>query len=137
MSEENVLSSGYFITVEINSLKLDMLVDTGSPVTIISLEIAEMLGIRSSELSRVATTLLTADGNKMDIKGKVKCKMKIDKIFVEQDVIVAQLSKLKGIIGMDFFQQHKCNLKLSESKISIDNTDVKLKIMNQNVFVLG
>ena len=84
MSEENVLSSG-FITVEINSLKLDMLVDTGFPVTIISHEIAEMLGIRSSELSRVATTLLTADGNKMDIKGKVKCKMKIDKIFVEQD----------------------------------------------------
>ena len=128
-SEKNVLSSGcsFYIPVEVNKIKLNMLVDTGSPVTIISSDMIGMLGVRPSDLSRADKTLHTADGNQMNVKGKIKCKMKINDFSTEYPVVFAQLSKLSGIIGMDFLKDHNCDLKMSESNIIIDGQTVKLK----------
>ena len=59
-----------YAPVEINNIKLEMLIDTGSPVTLIAENIIESLGVGLSDLSRVESTLSAADGNTMSIKGK-------------------------------------------------------------------
>ena len=75
-----------------------MSIDTESPLTLLSNELLDMIGVKSSDLSRVDSILHTADGNKMNIKGKINCKMTIDKISLEYPVIFTQLSKLSGIV---------------------------------------
>lgn len=45
-----------YAPVEINNIKLEMLIDTGSPVTSIADNIIESLGVGLSDLSRVETT---------------------------------------------------------------------------------
>lgn len=102
--------------VEINNIKLEMLIDTSSPVTLIAENIIESLGVGLSDLSRVESTLSAADGNKMSIKGQIKVNIKIGTIDIKQDAIVTKLGKLTGIIGMDFLRNHKCELKLTTCK---------------------
>lgn len=109
-----------------------MLIDTGSPVTLLAENITESLGVGLSDLTRVDSTLSAADGNKMSIKGQMKIPIKIGKTGFQQNVIVTKLGKLKGIIGMDFLQDHKCDLKLSEAKLVIGNQNIKLKKHNNN-----
>ena len=70
--------------------------------------IIESLGVELSDVSRVESTLSAADGNTMSIKGQIKVNIKIGKTELKQDAIVRKLGKLKGIIGMDFIQNHRC-----------------------------
>ena len=127
-----------YAPVEINNIKLEMIIDTGSPVTLIAENIIESLGVGLSDVSRVESTLSAADGNKMSIKGQIKVNIKIGKTELKQDAIVRKLGKLKGIIGMDFLQNHKCQLKLSEVKLVIGQQSFNLrKHYNTNVVALS
>jgi hypothetical protein len=124
-----------YAPVEINNIKLEMIIDTGSPVTLIAENIIESLGV---DLSRVESTLYTADGNTMSVKSQIKVNIKIDKTEFKQDAIVTKLGKLKGIIGMDFLQNLKCQLKLSEVKLVIGQQSFNLrKHYNTNVVALS
>jgi hypothetical protein len=59
------------------------------------------------------------------------------KTELKQDAIVTKLGKVKGIIGMDFLQNHKCQLKLSEVKLVIGQQSFNLrKHYNTNVVAL-
>ena len=104
-----------------------MLIDTGSPVTLISENLIESLGVGPSDLSRVESTLSAADGNKMSVKGQINLSIKIGKSNFQQNTIVTKLGKLKAILGMDFLQNHNCELKLSEAELVIGHQNVKLK----------
>ncbi|CAG2211125.1 unnamed protein product [Mytilus edulis] len=121
-----------YMPVEINNTKLEMLIDTGSPVTLLAENIIESLGVGLSDLSKVESTLSAADGNKMSIKGQIKVNLKIDQSQYRQNTIVTKLGKLKGIIGMDFLQNNKCDLKLSEAKLVIGQQTVKLRKHNNS-----
>lgn len=63
----------------------------------------------------------------MSIKGKLKVNIKIGKTEFKQDALVTNLGKLKGIIGMDFLQSHRCELKLSEAKLVIEQQSFNLR----------
>jgi hypothetical protein len=52
-----------------------MIIYTGSPATLIAENIIESIGV---DLSRVESTLSTADGNTMSVKGQIKVNIKID-----------------------------------------------------------
>ena len=106
-----------------------MIIYTGSPATLIAENIIESIGV---DLSRVESTLSTADGNTMSVKGQIKVNIKIDKTEFKQDAIVTKLGKLKGIIGMGFLQNHKCQLKLSEAKLVIGQQSFNLRKHNNN-----
>lgn len=121
-----------YMPVEINNTKLEMLIDTGSPVTLLAENIIESLGVGLSDLSKVESTLSAADGNKMSIKGQIKVNLKIDQSQYRQNTIVTKLGKLKGIIGKDFLQSNKCDLKLSEAKLVIGQQTVKLRKHNNS-----
>ena len=59
----------WFIKVFIDSLPINMLVDTGSAVTLIFNAVYEQLGRARSQLQPVSTTLTTADGEVMNVLG--------------------------------------------------------------------
>ena len=58
------------VNAKINNVPTDFVIDTGSPVSIISDDSLRDLKIEEP-LQRVETTLRTADGTLLDIKGKV------------------------------------------------------------------
>ncbi|CAC5426233.1 unnamed protein product [Mytilus coruscus] len=62
-----------YVPVEIIKIKIDMLIDTGFPVTILSKNLIKKVDLGTPGLSRVESTLSAADGNKMKIKGQAVC----------------------------------------------------------------
>lgn len=67
--------------VLINSVRGEFLVDSGSPVTLISYEYFESLGDRKPDLRSVETTLTSAGGNSLEVIGKSEFRIKLDKQF--------------------------------------------------------
>lgn len=67
-----------FVTVKINDVDFDMLVDTGSAVTLLSPKIYKCLGSGGKELSTVDTVLTTADGDVMDVMGQTDIRLNIN-----------------------------------------------------------
>lgn len=59
-----------YAPVLINSVIGDFLVDSGSPVILISYEYLESLGDRKPDLRSVETTLKSAGGNSLEVIGK-------------------------------------------------------------------
>ncbi|CAG2243575.1 unnamed protein product [Mytilus edulis] len=104
-----------------------MLIDTGSPVTILSENLIKKVDLGSSGLSRVESTLSAADGNKMKIKGQAVCEIKIGNNEFQHKIIFTKLGKLEGILGMDFLKCYECEIKLAEAKFLIAKQVINLK----------
>ena len=79
--------------VEINNIKLEMIIDSGSPVTLIAENIIASLRVGLSDLFRVESTLPAADDNKMSIKDQIKVNIKIGKAEFKQDAIVTRATQ--------------------------------------------
>jgi hypothetical protein len=78
-----------------------LLVDTGSPVSILSEPFFfSKVPIRNELPTKTKTTVHTADGTELKIKGKIKAKMKLGKFSLEQELIVAKIDDLAGILGI-------------------------------------
>ncbi|CAG2225234.1 unnamed protein product [Mytilus edulis] len=84
-----------YVPVEINKIKIDMLIDTGSPVTILSENLIKKVDLGSSGLSRVESTLSAADGNKMKIKGQAVCEIKIGNNEFQHKIIFTKLGEIR------------------------------------------
>ncbi|CAC5419775.1 unnamed protein product [Mytilus coruscus] len=96
------------VEVEVNELNCKLLVDTGSPVCILSEQLFEKLNKGKSLLTKSGTSVHTADGTALDIKGKIDIKLKIGKLCLDQELIVAKIDNLSG---------EKINFKKETSKV--------------------
>lgn len=105
-----VSKSCWFASVEIGGVSTNMLVDTGSSVSLLSKEIYETLSFRPI-LTEIADTLTTADGEPLCVYGKSIFPLRINEIYFDHPIVIADLGGLSGILGLDF---------LSDNEIVVD-----------------
>ena len=96
----------WFIKVFIDLFPINMLVDTGSAVTLISNGVYEQLGRVKGKLQPVSTTLTTADGEVMNVMGASNLVLNLDNHSYNQSAIVADLGNIQGILGLDFLAKN-------------------------------
>lgn len=111
----------------INSVRGDILVDSGSPVTLISYEYFESLGDRKPGLRSVETTLTSAGGNSLEVIGKSEFRIKLGKHTYNHEILVVKLGsdRLRGILGMDFLSQKSAVLFSKSRKLKIGKDSVR------------
>lgn len=114
----SISQSCWFADVKVNNTSIDMLVDTGADVTLISSKLYFDLGFKKSVLKPVSRKLTTADGDPMEILGMIIIPMLFSEQIIVHPVIVANLGELDGILGIDF---------LSQNKVSIDTANGVLR----------
>ncbi|CAC5406228.1 unnamed protein product [Mytilus coruscus] len=73
----SAISNCWFANVEIGGLDTNMLIDTGSAVTLISKENYDDLKCNKSKLIKVTSTLATADGKPLIVLGETKLSIKL------------------------------------------------------------
>jgi predicted aspartyl protease len=83
-----------YVKAEINKVPCKLLVDTSSPVSVLSSQIFRKLGVEEGELQATNLALHTADGNSLNIIGKVQVCINIGPHSLDQDVIIAELADL-------------------------------------------
>lgn len=104
-----------FAQCTINEIKCKLLIDTGSPVSLLSKEVFEKFKI--SQLEEIESTMTTANGNELKVKGKCHLPIKMEHFKFKQDMIVADLDGISGILGMDFFEKNnKYSHKISKPR---------------------
>ena len=112
----------------IESFDCRLLVDTGFPVSILSEPFSfSKVPNRNELLTETKTTVHTADGTVLRIKGKIKAKMKLEKFSLEQELIVAKIDDLAGILCMDFLEVQNAEIHVGKSLMKLNEQNIKLR----------
>ncbi|CAG2199128.1 unnamed protein product [Mytilus edulis] len=114
-----------FAFCKIDEIDVKFLVDTGSPVSLISFDTFEKLKL-SSQLISLDSILTTANGNALSVKGKCILNIAIGPLLVKQEVIVADIKGSSGILGMNFFEQNEIDIQIKSQCLSINGQSIPL-----------
>ena len=62
----------------------------------------------------------------MRIKGTIKAKMKLGKFSLEQELILAKIDDLTGILGMDFLEVQNAEIHVGKLLKKLNEQNIKL-----------
>jgi hypothetical protein len=103
--------SGIFIEVKLGDRSLEVLVDTGATVTILSKDVLADI-FADKPLKQLTTDVLIADGTPLKVYGSKEVKFSIQDMVFDHTMVIADLS-VDGILGLDFLRAHQCSLDLN------------------------
>ena len=120
-------TAGLFVTATVGELPLNLVIDTGSSVTLLSTKLfQEIAAISPVQLSPYTGRLSLADGSNLPVRGIVKILFSFKGVNVWQTVLVADI-EADGLIGVDFFRSHDCELRYKDQILNIDDVSVPFR----------
>lgn len=108
-----------FITGVVENQKLQLLIDTGSTITILSNTAYNRMK-ELIELSGTNVKLLQADGTPVEVTGKASITMRIGTSLHQVETVVADIEH-DGILGMDFLQGRNASINCNDMCVRINN----------------
>lgn len=112
----SISRSCWFVKTKICNKDIYFLVDTGSSWSLISNEIFDSL-LGNRDLEDLQTTLTTADGDLLSVKGKTDVDLCINEMEFSTTVVVAQLGDLSGILGLDFLSKYEAIMDIHAGRL--------------------
>ena len=111
-------TSCLYVEAELLQTDLKLLVDTGSPYSILSTAFFDKIQNKHElKLASNSVRLTAADGSHLDISGKVTLSFYINGIPFEQEFIIAKIAGIVGILGMDFLIHYDGNIKINRQTL--------------------
>ncbi|CAC5417407.1 unnamed protein product [Mytilus coruscus] len=86
-----------------------------------------------TELQKTDTSLYTADGTKLVVKGQVNVHVKLGTENCKQNVIVANIEDLAGILGMVNLETQDVEIKIEKRVLDIKRQNVPLEKIKSNI----
>ena len=103
--------SGWYINSNIQDKPIEFLVDCGSDCTLIDEAVFSSFSPESEiYLTPVSADFVLADGSPLEVFGEFTGIISIRGKPYWQNVVVANLSGLSGILGLDFIEDHDVRL---------------------------
>ena len=130
-------SSSFRVNGELNGVSLSLLLDTGSPVTLISDDIWENIVEKSGgSLSPWrGQQFVGVSGTPLAIKGCCQASLTLGNCkepFPQQVVVVESLLS-KGILGLDFLEGQDCRVDLAQRCLEVRSQNLAIPLMSNNV----
>lgn len=124
----NILGkSCLFANCSIENVVHNVLVDTGSVASILSKNVFMTLKNRPT-LVETDSSLTAADGGSLNILGTVDLQFRLGNGSFCHEFIVAEVDDLKGILGMDFLEQHNVTIQVAQGLLTFaDQQHVQLE----------
>ena len=112
----------------VEAVPANMLVDTGSCVTLLSTSFAKSLSHRNVHLSisPVNTVLKAVNNSSVPVLGEAVVLLATGKLAVRHRVIVADIMP-DVLIGIDFLQSHGCTIDFGRNMLDAGGVDVPLE----------
>ncbi|KAL3863713.1 hypothetical protein ACJMK2_005460, partial [Sinanodonta woodiana] len=102
----------------VNGMELALLADTGAAVSIINKRRYESLGHRKPKLNAVVSQIISASSNKIETYGQAEFLISWVGVKRRHVFIVADI-RPDGILGLDFFRQHKCDICITQCTLKM------------------
>ena len=108
-------SSATWTSGLVEGCKTDMLLDTGSVVTILRADIWNEFKCVTDpcELQNVSRSVVTADGSSLELFGQVTLSVEIGELVKLHPILVVKNLTQECILGADFFVAHGCVIDYS------------------------
>ena len=120
-------TAGLYVDVKIGVRKVNLVIDTGSSVTLLSSKaFMEIANTDAVQLTPYKGKLSLADGSDLPVKGAIKTLLSFEGVDVWQTVLVADI-EADGLLGIDFFKEHDCELRYKEKILSIAEISVPFR----------
>ena len=122
--------SCWFVGVTINGQDVELLVDSGAEVSILSEKIWSTFCENGSQLEPAQVYLRGAFGSLSCAKGQAELQMSIGNADTPHTFIVSCLQNLDGILGIDYLNQH-CKLDLPNGIMELESGE-KVQMYNHS-----
>ena len=126
-------ASCMYLSATVLHAPLKLLMDTGSPYSILSLKYFEKQQSNNDmKLIRDDIKLTAADGSPLEIAGKTKVQFQSENVIFEQEFIVANIKGIIGILGMDFLTANDGTIKIKKHILKTSRGRLKLYKQTSN-----
>ena len=104
-----------------------MLVDTGSPFSILSEEIANKLGFMESQMRKSDIKISDVDSSPIEVFGSVDCQIRLGSQKFAMEMTVAGSKSFSDILGMDFTEKYDVRPNICWRTMIVLNRKVQLE----------
>ena len=116
-----------FTTASFGKNLTSLLVDTGSPVCLLSKGVGEKIGIDLEDLDETRGTFNAVNGGSIKIFGSTELEFLLEGSLFSQKFIIADIPDMEGILGMDFLEKYEVSIQVSKLYLEIGDQKVKLQ----------
>ncbi|GFW77905.1 retrovirus-related Pol polyprotein from transposon 412 [Trichonephila clavipes] len=124
ISTKSTGENGIFIMGHVNELPCNMIIDTGANVSIIRNDLAQKLKEKLI-WTPPRVVLQTVTGEKIDIHGKLRVKIKFGDATYQHAVYVADIAD-PFILGLDFLKEHGFTLDFNKNELRSIHEEVTI-----------
>ncbi|GFV77070.1 retrovirus-related Pol polyprotein from transposon 412 [Trichonephila clavipes] len=124
ISTKSTGENGIFIMGHVNELPCNMIIDTGANVSIIRNDLAQKLKEKLI-WTPPRVVLQTVTGEKIDIHGKLKVKIRFGDTTYQHAVYVADIAD-PFILGLDFLKEHGFTLDFNKNELRSIHEEVTI-----------
>ncbi|GFU71105.1 retrovirus-related Pol polyprotein from transposon 412 [Trichonephila clavipes] len=124
ISTKSTSENGIFIMGHVNELPCNIIIDTGANVSIIRNDLAQKLKEKLI-WTPPRVVLQTVTGEKIDIHGKLKVKIKFGDTTYQHAVYVADIAD-PFILGLDFLKEHGFTLDFNKNELRSIHEEVTI-----------
>lgn len=115
--------SGMFVKAKVTGLEVNLLVDTGATVTLISRKLYERM--KDPVKTQMNRDIYSAGGEKLNIFGKTVVDVEIGKWLASSVAVIADIS-IDGILGLDFQKSQYCVIDVGRGIMKMKGFDIQL-----------
>ncbi|GFX90120.1 retrovirus-related Pol polyprotein from transposon 17.6 [Trichonephila clavipes] len=124
ISTKSTGENGIFIMGHVNELPCNMIIDTGANVSIIRNDLAQNLKEKLI-WTPPRVVLQTVTGEKIDVHGKLKVKIKFGDTTYQHALYVADIAD-PFILGLDFLKEHGFTLDFNKNELRSIHEEVTI-----------
>ena len=117
--------SCYYVNGRIDTCRGKFLIDTGSSISVVATEVLGKLN-QKINIEPTDRKVRTANGGLLDIKGTCSLSIRLDHLTFQQEFIIADVEESLGILGVNFLDQYRADIKIKKRILKTDQGKVKL-----------
>ena len=115
----------YYVNGQIDTCTGKFLIDTGSSISVVGTKVLEQLN-QKIDIEPTDRQVRTANGGFLNIKGTCSLTIRLDHLTFQQEFIIADIEESLGILGVNFLDQYRADIKIKKRILMTDQGKVKL-----------
>ena len=109
-------SETFYVMAEFGPTRIKVLIDTGSPVSLLSDKVWKAAGKPELRVW-MEQNLIGINGSPLKVLGQMETDVSLSKVTCHTKFIIVENMSIEGILGIDFLTQNACNIDITNHSL--------------------